>query len=254
MKMSFISAFVFLTCLARGQQVLLTRSGHGVLEEMRYIDESNLTSDEYLRQAANDFLTKHPDVQVRHLILLTDIRDVSSLRLGRTVSDISYTMWKDRYIEWGSKISPQAELLSFGGASAIRVRTRDGSIRYIVLTAKNPFEFTFKHQHMQIDFVAFKESSPYLKPMLQVTFFVQGAVRSEQQAEAVYHFLHSVLKTPNIETRIATDPWFVDSSDYPWANPYLKAGTIPSYEQYAKVTTFICEHSTCTGLRAVAAH
>ena len=253
MKTILLGVILALAPLAYAQETLLSRSGPGIVEEMQHVNESDLVSDEHLTRIARDFLAKYPKKRIRHLILLTDTKDVLSLRRGRAISDITYTMWKDRYTERLSQISPQAELLSLGDAAALRVRTRDGKIEHIALTKNNPFEFKLRNKSIQIDFVSFKEVLHDSKPILQVAFFVQGKVRSEEEAAVVHRHLRSLANVPNIETRIAPDSWFLDDGDYPWANPYLEAGAIPSYEEYAKVTSFICESKSCTGLRAVAA-
>lgn len=177
--------------------------------------------------------------------VFVDREDASRELHGKLTAEGDYDWWLKLYNEFGRKLLPMAEILSFDGDAVLRLRDAHGACFETVLSGRN---FLWVHQgstDFQILDVHYRslpphtQSSPGDEAMIWV--YVRSSVfPTVDEGKQLSELMRSRFHQKRIVVAIRTDSYFIADGAFPTVYRFDAEGTPPSRDDYANSRTMYC--------------
>jgi hypothetical protein len=194
-----------------------------------------------LLELANKYLSENPGIKLLQLGIYTEDRAAHE-SAGKQVFDITYGAWhKEVERRTLDNTFPAAELLKYGSSSTLRVRFPGGQLEEIPISGASVFHRKIDNCDLSLLHLSLSRKG-FGKGKQLIPIFYFKATRGIKLAEAgvmAETFAHSIaVSKPEIHFR--EDEWYVFDAAYPWVNPFVHSGSLPSEAEVAKSAEFVC--------------
>lgn len=179
------------------------------------------------------------------VMVFIDKGDATRELYGKLRTEETYDWWLQLYNQFGRKLLPMAEFLSYEDNTVLRMRNSAGTCSEIVLSGNN-------FLRVRVSDIDFEILKTYFTPLPPHTVAAPGDeamiwvyVRSssfpnEDQAREFSLLMRKRFQQKRIIVMIRTDSYFITDGRFPIMYRFDQDATPPSREQYEQSKTMYC--------------
>ena len=213
--------------------------GRAVLWDATNLTEQNLRS--YHKQLSREL----KPYRAWTVMVFIDKGDATRELYGKLRTEETYDWWLELYNQFGRKLLPMAELLTYEDNAVLRMRDAAGTCSETVLAGEN----FLRVRQNDIDFKILETYFTGLPPHTAATsgdeamiwvYVRSSSFPNENQARDFSSLMQKRFRQKRVIVTIRTDSYFLMDGRFPIMYRFDKEGAPPSREQYEHSKTMYC--------------
>jgi hypothetical protein len=174
-----------------------------------------------------------------------DRSDATRESLGKLATETDYDRWLRLYTEFGHKLLPMAEILSYQNNAVLRLRDSAGTCSEVVLSGENFLRVQESGVDFEILKILYHSLPPHTQPSSGDEAMISIYVRSSSlpdvaQARDFTLLMHKRFRQNRLMVIFRTDAFFITDSIFPIMYRFDSRAVPPSREQYERSRTMHC--------------
>lgn len=171
--------------------------------------------------------------------------------MERGLSCHSYKQWKVYYDHFPRDRLMVGSVIAINGDSVLRLRRADGTVTRVVLSGKDPTQFSVDGARFEILVLAGREMTRFqvcaTPGAIEPNLYIRTEARLNRQVcERATNWIAGTLRTKHVGVTFRNDYWFPCSQLFPVLYPFFPPEPPPSESSYHNSATFSCG-MTCEG-------